>query len=209
MVYTNTVIWMWHCPRIWQVLRPSPCLSLTLFLTSSRPTDGRTVSGSMTESILRAGMEANLPRSVRLSVRLSHSQLLPLVTASCLHSHTPRIKSSKNNTKSSMPHSTSSSPPSNHPTRVARCRLAFHPPPASSISRQNGFRNFWERRMQQYYLGQVLLIYGTTKPFVDIGITWSWLATLFEASNGLTRLPEICLMQICTVKKLCLWGVPR
>ena len=50
------------------------------------------------------------------------------------------------------------------------------------------------------------LICGTTKPSVDVEITWSWLATLFGDSKGPTRLPEICLTQICTVKKLCLWG---
>ena len=40
------------------------------------------MSGSMTESILRAGMEANLPRSIHLSLHIFHPKLLPLVIAS-------------------------------------------------------------------------------------------------------------------------------
>ena len=84
---------------------------------------------SMTESILRAGMEANLPRSIR-------SNLFFLVTASCSHSHTPRLKSSKKHevvhatfhkflTSLQPPNSSGSSPPRHEPHAGHGCEPDF------------------------------------------------------------------------------------
>ena len=109
-----------------------------------------------TMSILHAGMEANLSRSVSLPPRLP----LYLHTASSLQSHTPRPKSSKRNTKTSMSHSTGSSPPSRSDSseRLAVTFLAFHPHSRwCSIWTDRFHRLFWAQKRQRHYIGRMPL----------------------------------------------------